>query len=88
MNTNFRSLARLALPKKANDHRQAHLALLLKYHGHGRLHLFVSAIKGHRVREALAQTCVAKRVNILGAEKTKVLLPIPLQASARNSMAK
>jgi hypothetical protein len=90
MNANRCSWTHLALPKKTNGLRQVHLVPPAKAYGHSQLRVAqpMSASSRHQLQEAPAQKWKAKGVNVLSVEKMELLLPIPLQASARKSMAK
>ena len=69
-----------------NGHHQAHLALPMKAKSHRQLLPAQPIGTSSRCGKELAPKC--KGVSITGVEKMRVLLPIPLQASAGKSTAK
>jgi len=73
---------------KTNGHHQVHLIPPMKTCGHCQLYLAhpTSPSILHQPHGVLAQNC--KGVDVTGAEKMRVLLPIPLQASIGKSTSK
>ena len=85
MRTNSHCQVYLVLPMRTNSYRQAHLELPVKADSYQQLCLVqkMSTARCRQPQEVLAQRY--KGVGVTSTEKMGLLLPIPLQASAKKS---